>query len=68
LRDGGVGMSATTRGRMFDPFFTTKSPGQAHGLGLHLVYGIVKRHGGAVAVESAQGRGTTVHLLFPGLG
>lgn len=68
LRDSGVGMSATTRGRIFDPFFTTKSPGQAHGLGLHLVYGIVKRHGGAVAVESAQGRGTTVHLLFPGLG
>lgn len=65
FRDSGIGMSTSVLARIFDPFFSTKSPGQGQGLGLPVVHGIMKRHGGAIVVESAQGRGTTVHLFFP---
>ncbi|MEO6003850.1 MAG: PAS domain S-box protein [Opitutus sp.] len=65
VRDNGTGMSPSLLARIFDPFFTTKPPGQGQGLGLPVVHGIMKRHGGAVVVESTQGTGTVVQLFFP---
>lgn len=61
--DTGTGMSPETTARMFDPFFTTKTTGR--GLGLASVQGIVRQHRGALGVDSAEGRGTTIRAWFP---
>ncbi len=65
VEDTGTGMSDATRLRAFEPFFTTKPAGTGTGLGLSMVYGLVKQHDGFIAIRSAPGAGTQVRLLFP---
>lgn len=64
VSDDGVGMDDETSSRVFEPFFTTKENGGT-GLGMPMVYGLVRQQGGAVKLESKVGVGTKVHLLFP---
>lgn len=65
VTDTGAGMDQKTLEHAFDPFFSTKAPGTASGLGLSLVYSIVKRHNGKVSLFSKPGLGTTVTMHFP---
>ena len=65
VSDTGTGMPPSVLDRAFEPFFTTKPPGQGSGLGLAMVYGLMKQHGGFVDVASTPGHGATVTLLFP---
>lgn len=64
VTDTGVGMADEVRRRAHEPFFTTKGV-KATGLGLSVAYGIARRHGGEVTIDSAPGRGTTVLVRFP---
>jgi signal transduction histidine kinase len=63
LADEGSGIPAAARARIFDPFFTTKERGL--GLGLAICHRILEEHRGAIHVESAEGRGTTVTCFLP---
>lgn len=65
IADNGKGMNEQTRNRIFEPFFTTKFQGR--GLGMAAVYGIVKKHGGYVYVDTTPGEGTTVSIYLPGV-
>ncbi|MBU1697980.1 MAG: hybrid sensor histidine kinase/response regulator, partial [Proteobacteria bacterium] len=67
IKDTGHGIDPEIIDRIFDPYFTTTSLAEGTGMGLAVVYGIVKHHKGAVRVESKPGKGTVFEVLFPQL-
>jgi signal transduction histidine kinase len=65
VEDDGCGIEKGNLKRVFDPFFTTKPVGKGTGLGLSLSYGIVKKHGGRLELDSEPGRGTRMRVTLP---
>ncbi|MFQ5588833.1 MAG: nitrogen regulation protein NR(II) [Nitrospiria bacterium] len=65
IKDAGSGIDAAHQPKIFDPFFTTKPVGKGTGLGLAVVHGIIREHGGEIEVESAVGQGTVFYLRLP---
>jgi PAS domain S-box-containing protein len=65
ITDTGIGMDKETQSHMFEPFYTTKERGKRVGLGLSVVYGITKQHGGYISAESQVDKGCTFKIYFP---
>jgi signal transduction histidine kinase/NAD-dependent dihydropyrimidine dehydrogenase PreA subunit len=65
VRDTGNGMPQEVLSQLFTPFFTTKQLGKGTGMGLSIVYGVVKMHSGDISVDSAVGKGTSFHIRLP---
>jgi len=65
IADNGCGIVQKNLDRVFDPFFTTKEVGSGTGMGLSMAYGVVDSLGGAITLDSVEGKGTTVHLYLP---
>lgn len=65
ISDTGIGIDPKLMDKIFDPFFTTKEVGKGTGMGLAVVHGTVKEHGGHISVKSIVGQGTTFTVLFP---
>ena len=65
ITDTGNGIPEHIQSRIFDPFFTTKPVGKGTGLGLSISYGIVRKHGGRIEVESTPGKGSTFRVCLP---
>jgi CheY-like chemotaxis protein len=65
VSDTGCGIEKALQEHIFDPFFTTKEEGEGTGMGLAMVYGIVRNHGGAIVLESEAGRGAAFSVYLP---
>jgi signal transduction histidine kinase len=65
IEDTGGGIAPEHLARIFDPFFTTKPTGEGTGLGLSVSYGIVKKHGGEITVQSRPGEGAAFTVTLP---
>lgn len=65
VEDSGTGIPQDRIARIFEPFYSTKGPGKGSGLGLAMVYGIVRRNRGHIDVDSTEGEGTTVSIFLP---
>ena len=65
IADNGTGIAQANLSRIFDPFYTTKPVGKGTGLGLSICYGIIKKMGGEIEVQSAKGKGTSFFIHLP---